>query len=191
MAQTSPNFGLIAVAYLPHGPMLMDTNQDDIPDGARSIHSVCMKISQRIADLKLDLIVLSTPHGLGLRQAVNIYQAGTLSNKTSGSFEWNNRYREYGVEIELDQEASRDLYFHLQKKKHCLPQVEAMVAFAGLNTPLMWAEVVPLYFVLHQLASTPTDSTYLRHVSVKTSPKIIIIAQPELGLTGKFNTMFL
>jgi len=188
MAKSSSNCGLIAVAYLPHGPMLLNPNEDHLPDSAKSMHSACMKISQRIADLKPDLIVLSTPHGLGLHQAINIYQPGFLNNKATGNGEWNNHYIDYSVEVELDGEASRDLYLYLQKEEHRLPRVEAMVAFGGLNMPLRWAEVVPLYFILHQLASKETHSTYIQHISVKSRPKLVIIAQPELGLTGKINT---
>ena len=118
MAQFTSDSGLMAIAYLPHGPMLLDPNQNDIPESAKEIYSVCMRISQTIADLRPDLLVLSTPHGLGLQQAVNIYQPGVLNNKASGNFEWNNRYGNFSVEVELDQEASRDLYFYLKKGKH-------------------------------------------------------------------------
>ncbi len=178
----SASGGLIGVAYLPHGTMTLDPNREDLPHGAKSLHSTCMKISDKIAELNPDLIILLTPHGINLHQAINVYQPGVLNSKASGNAEWNDNWTDYSVEVKLDGETCQDLYLYLKER---LTRVEGMLSFAGLSTPLRWGEVVPLYFALHQLAvKTEMNNSILKHVSLRLQPKIIIIAQPNKGTTS-------
>jgi aromatic ring-opening dioxygenase LigB subunit len=183
MATSSSNTGgLIGVAYLPHGTMLLDPNREDLPDGAKSLHSSCMKISEKIAELNPDLILLLTPHGINLHQAINIYQPGISDSKASGNAEWNNQWIDYSVDVKLAGETCQDLYLYLKQR---LSRVEGMLSFGGLSVPLRWGEVVPLYFALHQLVSkTKSNSSTLKHISIQSKPKIIIIAQPTKGVTS-------
>jgi len=179
---SSTTGGLIGIAYLPHGTMLLDPNLKDLPDGAQSIHLSCMKISEKIAELNPDLIILLTPHGINLHQVINIYQPGESNSKASGNAEWNNNWTDYSVDVSLDGKISRDLYLYLKQR---LPKVEGMLSFGGLSTPLRWGEVVPLYFALHQLAlKRETNASRLKHISIQSQPKIIIIAQPAKGTTS-------
>lgn len=174
--------GLIGVAYLPHGAMLLDPNRDDLPDGVKSLHSSCMNISKKIAELNPDLIILLTPHGINLHQAINIYQPGVLNSKANGNAEWNSQWSDYSIQVSLDGETCQDLYKYLKQQ---LPRVEGMLSFAGLSVPMRWGEVVPLYFALHHLASTrDTNNSTLKQISVQSNPKVIIIAQPARGTTG-------
>jgi aromatic ring-opening dioxygenase LigB subunit len=174
--------GLIGVAYLPHGTMLLDPNREDLPHGVKSLHSSCMKISEKIAELNPDLIILLTPHGINLHQAINVYQPGVPNSKASGNAEWNNQWTDYSVKVNLDGETCQDLYLYLKER---LSKVEGMLSFAGLSTPLRWGEVVPLYFALHQLAiKTETNNSTLKHISLQSQPKIVIIAQPSKGTTS-------
>ncbi|CAF1280770.1 unnamed protein product [Rotaria sp. Silwood1] len=180
MAKSSSS-GLIGVAYLPHGTMLLDPNREDLPDGVKALHLCCMNISEKIAELNPDLIILLTPHGLNLHQAINIYQPAIANSRASGNAEWNNNWNDYSVDVSLDGETCQDLYLYL---KQSLPRVEGMLAFSGLSVPLRWGEVVPLYFALYQLAlKTKTNNSTLKHISVESKPKVIIIAQPVKGTT--------
>lgn len=177
--------GLIGIAYLPHGTMLLDLTREDLPDGVKSLHSCCMKISEKIAQLNPDLIILLTPHGINLHQAFNIYQPAMSNCNAYGNAEWNHQWMDYNVNIELDGDSSQDLYLHLKNK---LPNIQRMASFGGLSTPLRWGEVVPLYFALHQLASKKeTNSTRLKQISIQSPPKIVIIAQPAKGTTSSQN----
>ncbi len=179
---SSTTGGLIGVAYLPHGTMLLDPNREDLPDGVQSLHSSCMKISEKIAEINPDLIILLTPHGINLHQSINIYQPGVSNSKASGNAEWNNQWRDYSVDVSLDGETCQDLYLYLKQR---LSKVEGMLSFGGLSAPLRWGEVVPLYFALHQLAlKTETNTSILKHISIQSRPKIIIIAQPAKGCTS-------
>ncbi|CAM2711524.1 unnamed protein product [Rotaria socialis] len=179
----SPNSGLIGIAYLPHGTMLLDPNREDLPDGVQSLHSSCMKISEKIAELDPDLIILLTPHGINLHQAINIYQPGILMSGASGNAEWNSQWSDYSVDVSLDGETCQDLYLYLKQR---LPRVEGMLAFAGLSVPLRWGEVVPLYFALHKLAfNTEESNSTVKHISIQSRPKVIIIAQPMKGTTNE------
>ena len=179
---TSVTSGLIGVAYLPHGAMLLDPNREDLPNGAKYLHLSCMKISEKIAELNPDLIILLTPHGLNLHQAINIYQPGVSDIKASGNAEWNKQWNDYSVDVNLDGKTCQDLYLYLKQR---LPRVEGMLSFGGLSVPLRWGEVIPLYFALHQLSlKTKTNASTLKHVSVQSQPKVIIIAQPAKGTTS-------
>ncbi len=179
---SSTTGGLIGVAYLPHGTMLLDPNREDLPDGVQSLYSTCMKISEKIAELNPDLVLLLTPHGINLHQAINIYQPGVPNSEASGNAEWNNQWIDYSVNVSLDGETCQDLYLYLKQR---LPQVQRMLSFAGLSAPLRWGEVVPLYFALHQLAlKTEEKTSALKHISIQSRPKIIIIAQPGKGTTS-------
>ncbi|CAF3923835.1 unnamed protein product [Adineta steineri] len=175
--------GLIGVAYLPHGTMTLDPNRDDLPNGAQSLHESCMKISEKIAELNPDVIILLTPHGINLHQALNVYQPNISNSKASGNAEWNNQWTDYSVDVNLDGDISQDLYLYLKQR---LPRVEGMLAFGGLSVPLRWGEVVPLYFTLHQLALQKQSNTIpLKHISSESQPKIVIIAQPAKGTTNE------
>jgi aromatic ring-opening dioxygenase LigB subunit len=185
---SSTTGGLVGVAYLPHGTMILDPGRDDLPDDARSLHSSCMNISENIAELSPDLVILLTPHGINLHHAFNIYQPGVSNCKATGNAEWNNQWTDYSINVDLDGEASQDLYLYLKEK---LARIEGMLAFAGLSVPLRWGEVVPLYFALHQLAlKTQTDSSVLKAVSIESQPKVIIIALPSKGTTGLMRFSF-
>jgi len=180
--------GLVGVAYLPHGTMLLDPNREDLPDGAKSLHTSCMKISDKIAEINPDLLILLTPHGINLHQAFNIYQPGVSNSKAIGNAEWNNQWTDYSVDVNLDGEISQDLYSYLKQR---LARVEGMLSFAGLSAPLRWGEVVPLYFALHKLAlKTQINTSSVKHISIQSRPKVIIIAQPMKGTTSMISFMY-
>ncbi|CAF2530083.1 unnamed protein product [Rotaria sp. Silwood2] len=177
----STSSGLIGVAYLPHGTMLLDPNREDLPDDVNSLYLSCMKISEKISELNPDLIILLTPHGINLHQAINIYQPAVTNSRASGNAEWNNNWTDYSVDVSLDGETCQDLYLYL---KESLPRVDGMLAFCGLSVPLRWGEVVPLYFALYQLAlKIQTNNCTQKHISIQSKPKVIIIAQPMKGTT--------
>ena len=159
--------------------MLLNPDREDLPSDAKSLHLSCMKISEKIAELNPDLLILLTPHGINLRQAINVYQPGVSCCKATGNAEWNNEWIDYSVDVTLDDEASQDFYSYLKQR---LSGVQTMICFAGLSVPLRWGEVVPLYFALHQIAlKTETNASTLKHISVQSRPKVIIIAQPLGG----------
>jgi len=110
--------------------------------------------------------------------------------KATGNAEWNNQWKDYSVEVELDEIASKDLYLYLQKEQYRLPRIEGISAFGGLSTPLRWGEVVPLYFALHQLALIQTNCSHLQHVAIKSRPKVVIMAQPKFGFTPPGNSSY-
>jgi hypothetical protein len=63
------NGGLVAIAYMPHGTMLLDadgSSRAERPASVQPLREACVAIAQSIAALKPDLIVLSTPHGVGM-----------------------------------------------------------------------------------------------------------------------------
>lgn len=175
--------GLIGIAYLPHGTMLLDPDRGDLPILAKSLHSTCMQISTQIAELNPDLLLLLTPHGLNVHHSINIYQPGISNCYANGNAQWNGQWTDYSVDIDLDGEASKELYLYLKER---LSNVQGMLSFAGLSTPLRWGEVVPLYFALHELArrNQNVKNNELKQISMRSKPKVVIIAQPGRGVTS-------
>ena len=176
MEVTDGDSGLIGIAYLPHGTMILDPLRADLPKDAASLHSSCLKISEKIASLQPDLLILLTPHGLNLHHAFNIYQPGVSDGRASGTAQWNSEWTNYSVDVELDGAASQDLYSYLKQNQ---VNAQGMLAFGGLSAPLRWGEVVPLYFAFHHWT--------LNDVSLRPRPKVVLIAQPARGSTGLMN----
>lgn len=181
--QPNNQCGLIGIAYLPHGTMLLDPNREDLPTITKSLHSTCMEISGKIAELNPDLLILLTPHGINIHQSINIYQPGISNCQANGNAQWNEQWTDYRVDVDLDGVASQEIYLYLKER---LSNVQGMLSFGGISTPLRWGEVVPLYFALHQLALQNKDirnDDQLKHVSIRSKPKVVIIAQPGKGVT--------
>ena len=211
-AMSSPrSSGLVGVTFLPHGTMTLDPTRNDLPDGATSLHHHCMAISARIAALRPDLILLSTPHGLALHRSAAVYQP-LIETVAQGSCEWKEQWTEYGVKVRLDGQRSGELLTFLQRRRREgegeeeeRVRAEGLTAFAGLSTPLRWGETVPLYFALHHLLSTsssvpPPPSTAaaaaaagpLRFLDASSAafPGVVVLSQPRVGLTAEDRASF-
>lgn len=181
--------GLVGVAYLPHGAMILDPGLNDLPNGAQQLNDSCMKISHRISQIEPDLVVLLTPHGIKIHHAFNVYQVRAGTSRANGDASWNGRWNDYQVNVELDNDQAKKLYSYLKEN---VPNVHGTVTFAGLSTPLRWGEVIPLYFTLVSFASKNATANNVpeKSIYVKGSPKVIIISQPERGCTGKVMKIF-
>ena len=179
--------------------MTLDPTRSDLPPGAASLHAHCMSISASIASLAPTLIILSTPHGLALQQSAAIYQPYVARPTAQGSCEWKEQWKEYGVRVRIDGDVSGRLLEELMLLRRGWPDdrlnVEALVSFAGLSTPLRWGEAVPLYFALHDLVARQrgggAQSTvpFVDALSAS-APPVVILSQPRLGLTAEQRTEF-
>ena len=201
--------GLVGVTFLPHGTMTLDPNRTDLPHGARDLHTHCMSISTGIAQLKPDLILLSTPHGLSLHRSAAIYQP-YIDSTAQGTCEWKEQWTEYGVKVRLNGQRSGELLSFLQRRRvegegdeEERVRVEGLISFAGLSTPLRWGEAVPLYFALHDLVATSRTSPTqppsaaavtepIRHLDAASAafPAVVMLSQPRVGLTAEDRATF-
>jgi len=136
-----------------------------------------MNMSKHIERLKPDLVLLTTPHGLNIQNAVGIYQTG-INCKASGTAEWNNEWKNYTADINLSGNDSQSLYDELNNKDD-IPLVMGLRTFGGLSTPMRWGEVVPLWFTLASLDEASKSKTKfvilsLPRVSSQTHPGRLI-----------------
>ncbi len=104
---------------------------------------MCVTIADSIAALQPDLIVLSTPHGVGMCSTIGVYQpsASSASKLTAacGTADWNGEWTEYGVECAIDSLSAHSLLTHFHRTaqlyhttlKRPFPNSEGLLLFGG------------------------------------------------------------
>jgi len=139
---------LLASFVLPHGSIILEPSRDSLPDSCATLHAALKKVGQAVEDMKPELIVLVTPHGLALSESFALYS----NESVKGTAEWEGLYSEFGVEAQIDTTATAHLHSHL-KQRHI--RVDTITSFAtSLATPLRWGEAVPLWFLRASLKAS-------------------------------------
>ena len=131
-----------------------------------ALFAACSKAADIVKATAPDVIVLNTPHGICLSDAVGVY----LNPNAKGNAEWNAQWTEFEVSVDLDMDLSGKLLKHLQNDGI---SSEGITAFTVSEMPLRWGEVIPLYFL--------QDFT-------KAGVKVVIISNPRnkmIGLTSE------
>eukprot|EP01047_Picozoa_sp_COSAG01_P031819 COSAG01_NODE_2275_length_8019_cov_79.308838_1_plen_231_part_00 len=132
---------LMHAAVMPHGAMVLDPHMPGLPSGARALGDACRDAAQRLSDSHPDLVVLTTPHGISLPDAVAIYG----NDELNGTAEWQGGWSGYGVHADGDAEAGASLLACLRDGGL---DAELVTAFsAGVAAPLRWGEAVPMWFL--------------------------------------------
>jgi aromatic ring-opening dioxygenase LigB subunit len=140
---------------LPHGSLILDPLIEDVGKPAETLHKGMVEIASIIRDLKPDLCLLITPHGLSHSTDFCLYE----NHLATGTAEWEGKYSEFRVEVNLDIDSTKLLRDFLQSKNN---RVGSITAFTqGVPTPLRWGEVVPLWFLKeipcsYQIMSIPS-----------------------------------
>lgn len=147
---------LVGAFVLPHGSMILEPKKRAVPKEAIEIHNAMVSVSNTIINLEPSLIFLTSPHGVALSHDFGIY----LNVAGSGTAEWDDEYKEYEVHIDFDQEQAKRLLGYLRERGAFVSGISAFSA--GVDAPLRWGEVVPLWF--------------LRNLSKET--RYIIMSQP-------------
>ncbi|MBD3191179.1 MAG: hypothetical protein GF308_11065 [Candidatus Heimdallarchaeota archaeon] len=142
---------VIGAFILPHGPIILNPSKEGIPSSAKKIHYAMLEASKHIEQLEPDIVFLTTPHSIALSHNFGIY----LNRAGKGNASWEGEYEDYEIEIDFAQSLAIELVDCLQEKELA---VNGITAFSsGMNAPLRWAEVVPLWF----LKKVPTKTKYL------------------------------
>jgi aromatic ring-opening dioxygenase LigB subunit len=132
---------LLGVFFVPHGSIILDPTRNGIPPSARTIYKNMVEISQNIQQLKPDICLLVTPHGISLSHDYGLY----FNLKAEGTAEWENDYKEFAVKIDLDQEETKKISQFLEKSSF---PVSTITSYANSESiPLRWGEAVPLWFL--------------------------------------------
>ena len=138
-------------AVLPHGALTLKP----IDGTSKSLRNEMERVANEIEMILPDLIVLSTPHGIMLKDHFAFYH----SKQAEGSAEWEGNYKEFTLSMDMDIETTEEL---------------AERTNAELITPhipsfpieIRWGEVIPLYFIFKKI-----------------SPKVIILSHPARRYT--------
>jgi len=124
----------------PHGSMILDPEEE--PFDTEELHDAMKTVAERIKKLKPDLVFLTSPHGIMLTKDFALYQ----NERAAGTAEWEGRYQDYSVDIDLDTAETLSLLNYLQEQNMA---VTGLTCFSATleEAPLRWGEAVPLYFL--------------------------------------------
>jgi aromatic ring-opening dioxygenase LigB subunit len=130
----------VGAAILPHGTMVLDKEKIGLPAGAAELHDSCLRAAKLIEEQQPELIVVHTPHGISLSHSLGVYRG----NSAAGSALWMEAWDEFKVEVAMDDAQAGELLKHMVAAG---VDAQGITPFAGVSTPLRWAETVPLWFL--------------------------------------------
>jgi aromatic ring-opening dioxygenase LigB subunit len=158
---------------LPHGSLILDPSIESLSEQAQHLHDGMLKISEKIKEISPDICLFITPHGISHETHYcfydNLYAEGTA--------EWEGKYGDFRVKIELDNTQTQEIVEFLQNHDN---EVSRITAFTK-NSPiqLRWGEVVPLWF----LRKIPISYLIMSIPTKRYSQLTLMI--PELQKLGK------
>jgi len=140
---------------LPHGSLILDPSIEDVGKTAETLHQGMKEVASIIKNLKPDLCLLITPHGLSHSTDFSLYN----NHLASGSAEWEGKYSDFSIEVNIDNKFTRLFMNFLQERNNPVGSITAFTQ--AVPTPLRWGEVVPLWFLKaipcsYQIMSIPT-----------------------------------
>ena len=146
---------IIGAFILPHGSLILDPSIEDAGKPAENLHDAMKEVASIIKNLSPDLCLLITPHGLSHSNDFCFYN----NHLASGTAEWEGKYSDFSVEVNIDNKFTELLMNYLQERKNPVGSITAFTQ--GVSTPLRWGEVVPLWFLKaipcsYQIMSIPT-----------------------------------
>ena len=140
----------VGAAIFPHGTMVLDKSMPNLPSGAAELHDACVAAAASVAKARPHLIVLHTPHGISMGASLAVYRG----RGAAGNALWMGSWSEFAVEVPFDDEQAGALLAALQEAG---VDAQGLTCFSGMNAPIRWAEVVPLWF----LSQTCTAARYV------------------------------
>ena len=161
---------LVGGVILPHGTMSFDGQGSegsvescharyqglpkDLQLQVAGLFHATTKACEKIAELKPDIVILHTPHGMSLSKSVGVY----MNNKAKGNALWNEKWDEFQVEIPLDNELALKLIQHFEEEGI---DAQGINAFARTEAPLRWGEVVPVWYLEQQFKTFGQQLKYI------------------------------
>eukprot|EP00054_Salpingoeca_dolichothecata_P024996 m.172375 g.172375 ORF g.172375 m.172375 type:complete len:313 (+) comp25212_c1_seq2:230-1168(+) len=172
---------VIGAAVIPHGDFALDPSLVHFKNGSKEIHDASEKLGQSISNLKPDIIVLITPHGLEDSNSFMMY-ANPLGAGFAliGQDLHNASFPCYKVPLttHLAPNLTQSLTSSLGAGGANL-NVSSLLGFAGGEPiPLRWGEVIPLYFLRHYLATNKSRQLIISVPSRRYTSSVAMI--PEL-----------
>ncbi|MHA2174742.1 MAG: AmmeMemoRadiSam system protein B [Candidatus Hodarchaeales archaeon] len=126
---------------LPHGSLILDPSIENLDQQAHDLNAKMHKITKMIKKMNPELCLLVTPHGISHLSDYLFYN----NEYAAGTAEWDNKYSDFSVNVQVETEILQNLVNTLQKTG--LP-VNTVTSFTkSVTAPLRWGEVVPLWFL--------------------------------------------
>src|SRR5688572_18996339 len=134
--------GIVYGCVVPHGWNLIPELEED--GGAPENRVALEQVGKRMAELDVEVIVLSTPHNVRVEDAI------TLANVARGA----GMLREGENTVEMNVPVDEKLTDAIAEAARALGLPIAMVGYAGNQrsesaVPLDWGTMVPLWFMGH------------------------------------------
>jgi len=120
----------------------------ELRDDLSQLYNGTCKASSQMADLDPDLIILVTPHGIGLSDSYGIYSNPTAN----GNAEWLDHWTEFTADVTLDETRSPELIAKLRSEGI---DVQGIRSYGGLEMKLRWGEVIPIWYMQKYLTNNP------------------------------------
>lgn len=135
---------LLAAFIVPHGALILDASPSHT-DGRYELHQAMVSVANQITNLKPDVILVTSPHGISLSDDYGIY----FNESAHGSAEWEGEYKNYQIDVNIDLDFAGELYTYLEAKNQ---PVSKIIAFSrGVPIPMRWGESVPLWYLKNLL----------------------------------------
>ncbi|OXA59983.1 uncharacterized protein LOC110843953 [Folsomia candida] len=143
---------LVGCYIFPHGAISLDPSTRDltkVPAYRPNTKRDCLKLhaamnlqAKILVESKPNVIFLTTPHGLRLRENF-VAHGNTMS---SGSAEWDGDWVNFKADIEIDTEITIKLVDSLKESGNL---IEMLMVGAPDNQklPLNWGEAIPMWFI--------------------------------------------
>ncbi|XP_028415640.1 uncharacterized protein LOC114539004 [Dendronephthya gigantea] len=165
---------LVGAVILPHGTMSFDgqgsessvkscrDRHEGLPKDLQvqlsGLFDATTKACEEISELKPDIVMLHTPHGISLSKSIGIY----MNNVAKGNALWNGKWDEFKVEVPIDTELATKIVEHFEEDEI---DAQGVNSFARTEAPLRWGEVVPLWYLEREFKKS------------KQQPKYVILSQ--------------
>lgn len=134
--------GIVCAAIMPHGFSLVPELSEDTEGGLRTREAL-REVGRRFAAAAPEVIVVATPHGFRVPEAICVADA----SRGAGALSWRERRVEQNVA--LDRRFAAELARAAERRD--LPLI--LHGYAGEGTdavvPLDWGVLVPLWFLGH------------------------------------------
>ena len=132
---------IIGAGIVPHGSLILEHSDFSLFPGAKNLFQAMKSLSKIIEKQNPEIIFMITPHGIQLSNSFGIY----LNESGNGSAEWNNKYQNYTVQINISSKFSHKLFEYLKDNQ---VEIESIIAFSEKKSiSLKWGETVPLWFL--------------------------------------------
>eukprot|EP01116_Phalansterium_solitarium_P011203 TRINITY_DN26813_c0_g1_i1.p1 TRINITY_DN26813_c0_g1~~TRINITY_DN26813_c0_g1_i1.p1 ORF type:complete len:289 (+),score=19.35 TRINITY_DN26813_c0_g1_i1:470-1336(+) len=176
---------VVGAFIVPHGAIVLDPAKTQI-NSCQVLHDAMKTCFRRaVEELDPSIVFVSTPHGHALTRSFGVY----LNPTACGDAEWDGEWKEFGVEVSIDQAHSRALINAVQAAQLPVEGITSYSIAAGI--PLRWGEAVPLWFLRDALGKSGNRPRYIvmSMPSRRTADAVAMI--PELCSLGETVASFL